>query len=607
MADEMDFDDLEGSKISDETTIEIATAMLKNLTDVACPTVIIGSRLEDPDGFKGMLELAQAGAESGMNELPPEAEFLRDSWKVIDEENNFFMTLNLNLAELPLEEMLAEVNDAELVAAIEEFVLNKQCSVALGITDNLLLLGIANNAEKLTKFGSQDKLIDLPQLAQAETSQAEAETMSKELASSLLELAEDLKTVWPEPALRYGFAKLDAEGIRGHTFRGSKHPFLDGSKPLELADHAGPETVLLLANRPRDLSKQYGLGAKWVSRCYQALKARGIEEAIDAVEKARAQQQKASGKSGARDLMEDDPPEVESPEVESPEENQVWREKGPKIIDLLESIAKKIDQTTRQRFLPAIDGQEVGLFVELVDGPKSWHPDIPQTETLLPLPLPALITEHNDQADLVLAAEEYLDHAAEFYKGVEAIDAEFPEDKSEVTPDQTWKFTMEKSETTLGTLFQLPVVPESKLDSSVRPGVLITKDKMVAAVLQKQAADLSQPRTANLFGPASEKKPSFSVFFYDNRALMKGIETWNTIALEVAEEAALEQDVSFDLSQYEAERDTLQFSEEQLKDYFQGYWNLGGCWKGISSRSYAQGEGAAADFLLKFSDVEPVK
>ena len=642
MADEMDFDNVESEELSDQMGIQMITNMLKNLTDVDCPTMIIGSRLEDPDEFKGMLELLRSAAESGMDEFPPEADFIRDGWNVIDKDDSYFLTLSLDLAELPLDELLADADDAELVAAIEEFVLNKQGSIALGIADNLLLLGVASDVKKLTKFGSQDKLIDLPQLARlnesiqknepiigayyfsekyakaqfsfadsikaympmvekgfvegflkgADVSQAERDRFSKELSDGLKELATDLKAIWPEPAFGYGFAKLDTEGIRGHAYSGATHPLLDGSKPLELADHASPEVVLLVANRPRDFVGQYGLAAKWSSKLYQALKSSALQRALETIE-----EQDGNELFGFPDLMKDD-----DPETESSDKKETLRKLTDEILKDFETFAGKFDQTTRQRVLPAINGQELGLFVELVDA-ESWHPEIPQTETPLPLPLPALVMGHNNQADLVLATEEYLDHVTKFYESVKSKVPE--EDQPEVAFDFDWDSILEKSESDSGTLFQFPVPSELELDSSVRPGILVSDDKIIAAFLQKQAEALTKPRTSNLFGPASEKKPSFALFFYDNRALMKGIETWNKIALEVAEEEALKNDILFDLSQYEADRDTLQFSEEQLRVYFQHYWNLGECWKGMSSRSYAQDGGTAAEFLLKFSDVEP--
>ncbi len=652
MADEVDFNDLESQELGDEIAVQMVTNMLKELTDVACPTMIIGSRLEDPDEFKGMLELLRSGAEAGMNDLPPEIDFLRDGWKVIDKEGNYFLTLNLDLSVLPLDDLLADVDDAELVAAIEEFVLNKQGTIGLGITGNLLMLGIASDAKKLTEFGSQNRLIDLPQLArlnesiqknepiigayyiseeyakaqfsfaeaieaylpmfekgfvtgitknlESDVPQAQLEQLSTEISKFMRELATDLKTVFPQPALGYGFAKLDADGIRGHAFSEFRHPALDGSKPLDLANHAGPQTILLAAVRPRDLAEQYGLLSKWSSRLYETLKHEAFQQALESIGKTKP----ADSSGGAPDLMEDEP-KLESPDLESADE-KLATEVAAAMRKDFESFTSKFDQTTRQRLLPAISGQEFGLFIELVEGPESWHPEIPKTETRLSLPLPALIMRHSNQADLVLATEEYSDQLTSLF---ESVKAKVPEkDRQEIESElEQWDFDLEKTKIDAGTLFQFSLPPELEVDALVRPGFLIANNNIVASLLQKHAEDLSQPRTPDLFGPAAEKKPSSMIFFYDNRVVMKGIETWNELALEFAEEAALEQDITFDLSQYEAERDTLQFSEEQLKDYVQHYWNLSNCWKGFSARSFDDGAGRASEFLLKFSDIEPVK
>ena len=213
---------------------------------------------------------------------------------------------------------------------------------------------------------------------------------------------------------------------------------------------------------------------------------------------------------------------------------------------------------------------------------------------------------YEDGSVPMMATEEYSDQLTSLF---ESVKAKVPEkDRQEIESElEQWDFDLEKTKIDAGTLFQFSLPPELEVDALVRPGFLIANNNIVASLLQKHAEDLSQPRTPDLFGPAAEKKPSSMIFFYDNRVVMKGIETWNELALEFAEEAALEQDITFDLSQYEAERDTLQFSEEQLKDYVQHYWNLSNCWKGFSARSFDDGAGRASEFLLKFSDIEPVK
>ena len=59
----------------------------------------------------------------------------------------------------------------------------------------------------------------------------------------------------------------------------------------------------------------------------------------------------------------------------------------------------------------------------------------------------------------------------------------------------------------------------------------------------------------------------------------------------------------FDLSQYDAERDTLQFSEAQMREAMNRVWALAECFKGISLRSWEVPEGTATEILFKFEDV----
>jgi hypothetical protein len=54
---------------------------------------------------------------------------------------------------------------------------------------------------------------------------------------------------------------------------------------------------------------------------------------------------------------------------------------------------------------------------------------------------------------------------------------------------------------------------------------------------------------------------------------------------------------------FPAERDTLQFTEPQLRDAFERVWAMGKCWKGMSFRTYEDEDETVSEYLLKFEDI----
>ena len=106
----------------DDLTKEQATALAENLSDaiesLECPTMIMGSRLDNPQGFRGMLELARSFAEQGMRNLPPELEIVREFWKVVEEEDNFLLMGDIDLSKLPWDELLKEAEPDQMEMAL---------------------------------------------------------------------------------------------------------------------------------------------------------------------------------------------------------------------------------------------------------------------------------------------------------------------------------------------------------------------------------------------------------------------------------------------------------------------------------------------------------
>jgi hypothetical protein len=634
----LNLDELENLESIDELSeadmIKLVNVFGKSFGDIECPTMMMGSRLNDPEGFRGLLELLRSAAEAGINELPPELEMLRESWKVIDEKDHYLLTAKIDLAKLPWDEILKDVEDEQLASAISNVALNKQATIALGIVDNMLLLGIARDQDHLINFCDGPSLIDLPELSELhdavnrgekitsvsylseeyakvlysfqnlpmgqmslirplimeldEIPEGEREALADRIENDIEEVIADWRPLQSGPAgMQYGFTAIGAEGIRGYALQRITNPTVDGSKPLKLATHAGPDTIAFMVQRPKRLAEQYALAAKLVSKAY-------------GYAKPMIQQQIMEAEQSALELdpaAEDADPQVEEENAAAEIADAAARiAEAADIAALLEgteTFFSAFDRTTREEFLPSIDGQEAGLFVEWFSGPNSWHPELPTFEKPLPIPAPALVIGTNNAAQVITAGEEYWQAIKQLIETAKSHVPEPEMNEFELTPP-------ERITTDAGTSFRWSLLSKNAgVDPSIRTGALISDDWIVFNFVPKQARQLIKSRTADLFGPAASSDPSLSLMFYDHRVMMGGMRNW----LGAVEEQLKDSGQVVDLSEYEAERDTLQFSEAQLRDALDRILTMGECWKGASLRSHIDSGSTVTEFLLKFEDI----
>jgi len=309
--------DLDFEGLTEKQAADLIEMISQSVESLECPTMMIGSRLDNPQGFRGMLELGRSAAEQAMRSLPEELDIIHEFWQVVDEEDNFLLTVDIDMSELPWDELMKEADPKQIKMsqAIRDAVSEKQATVAMGIVDNLLVLGIAKDRNRLTEFGNGAKLIDLdslkplrkaidqneklvgvfymsPQYAEAsyslEKTYQQLKPMVRPIISQFDEIPDNEKEKWitqieteanefisdfgqliPPRATSFGFATLDDDGVRGYSQVAAKHPMLDGSKSLNLAKHANPDTIAFFNQRLYRLSDQYALLSKWTSKLYR--------------------------------------------------------------------------------------------------------------------------------------------------------------------------------------------------------------------------------------------------------------------------------------------------------------------------------------------------
>ncbi len=676
--------DMDLDNLDDEQKAALIDFVAKTAKSIDCPTMILGSRLENPQGFRGMLELARSFAEQGMRNLPPELDMIRESWQVVEEDDNFLLTAQLDMSKLPWEKMLedAEPEERKMALKIRDAVTDKKAAIAVGVIDNLLVLGFAKDQTRLTQFGDQStpgaKLIDLESLKPLRSAVDKNQKVvsvfymsdeyakasfslekffgqlqpmvrpilneidelpddEKERLASLIEteaeqFITDFNQFMPPQALRYGFTTLQADGLHGYSRFDGKHPMLDGSKTLNLAQHAGPNTIAFVGSSLHRLTEQYELSSKWISKLYGY----GRNVALDAIEKemkdgrspakmaqdaakqaanavaeasqddafddfnrelsdraasnADSAKQAVSGQNGTDLAGNESPDDTDDNDAAEPDFETI-----KSFLADVESLFERFDEINKTKLLPAIDGQEVGLFVDAISGPNPWHPDMPIAEKPLPLPFPAFVVGTKDSAAVIETGEEYWKLASDLLSSAKK---HFPEEDVE----EAFILPPNRIEKNGNVSFRWSFLHDfGQVDSSIQPGSLINDNWIVMNLHPDQALRLTTPQAdRKLFGPADTDQPSIGLMFYDHRVAMDSLRTW----IDFAETQIPPDENPFNLAEnFPAERDTLQFTEPQLRDALERVWTFAECFKGISARSYHDANGTVSESHWKFEDV----
>lgn len=605
---------------------KLSESFTENFADVDCPTMILGARLDEPEEFKGMLELLQSLAEQGMKAIPKDFRWIKKWWNVVDEDGHYLMAIDISLTDVPLEELLKDLDTPGASKIIEAVGRSKKMSISLGIVDDLLMLGVASDKKKLIEFGNAPLLVDIPFAGKLRAAMDDGDTivsvayMSKEVAESMASMRQmsdvwkysikaivnaldvdgemdkeklaqeatalveeffsDWRSLAPDPGAVIAFSSLQDDGIRMSAMYQSKLKTVDASKPLELANYVGPDTVAFAASRSSMLTEQYEFVSKWSGKAFDIVQRLGKDKFIEGMVKS----------------IENNPEDLDG----TSKENAMRLVEN--IFSRVASVFAKFDAVSRKQLCPTIEGQEFGMFVDMVSGPETWCDDMKPSTGPLALPLPALVIGHSDKEKLIEAGASYLDV---FNEGIHLTRDTMEELGSAVDPAEA------------DNLFEIPaserledgddvsfrwnmLVDYLRADESLRTGTRVSNKWLVMNFHDGQAKRLTEPSSQNnLFGPAVTDEPSAFLAFLDNRVLMENARQWVDYGTSLADEDP------FDLSQYEAERDTLQFTEAQMREAIDSVWAIAECFKGISLRSWEVSEGTATEMLLKFEDPGP--
>ena len=285
-----------------------------------------------------------------------------------------FLTLRLDGSMIPWDEISEDMEDAEEVERWRELVSDKTLAVALGVTDEFVLLSIGETTDHLETFGQGRTLSEQPAIVRlnkhADQRVASVGYMSKELAQKLSSpeqtvddlagmadevlvaaevsdeqreqlvadirgLGSEFKKYMPEPGDVAGVSFLTSRGYEGFKYQAGAQPMWDSSKPLTLLDHVGGNPLLFLAGRSNESPEDYEQAVEWVKRI-------GVQ-----VEKI------VEAKAPAEDWAK----------------YQQYRDRGLALLE-------RLDRANREHFIPALADGQSALVVDTSAESTRWvRPD----------------------------------------------------------------------------------------------------------------------------------------------------------------------------------------------------------------------------------------
>jgi hypothetical protein len=278
-----------------------------------------------------------------------------------------------------------------------------------------------------------------------ESSEVPAEVKTR-LADDLKEAAADFAKYLPTAGPASAFQFLTDTGYEGFSYSWTQQPALDGSKPLELAQHVGGSPILGIAARGIDDPQGYDLLAKWARKGYGYFEDFAVKE-MDA------------------------------------EEQEEFRE----AMEAAKPLIARFDQVTREKLVPALADGQSALVFDADIASKQWHKEMPASFEALPMAELAIVVGVTDRAKLVDAMSEY---RAIINDAIAVVREHHPDD----VPPGAELPAPEAADVSDGTLYTWKLNSELGLDEQVAPttavsdhvGVIATSRALAERVLGEQ-------------------------------------------------------------------------------------------------------------------------
>lgn len=504
------------------------TRLAKHVDKLRLPGVILGCKVSDRGAVEVQLQRLEAWLRGVLAESIPVD---RLKWAMVDGER--FLSLELDGSLVPWDEFEPQEEDAndedrrKAIAGLKRMTL----VLSLGLRGDYLIAAVGPSRKLLEGLGDEPRLSGRKELAplrraagqrlvdveyrsrrlqaalagRKDGSQSSSEIVTQllslagnlsglnidadvisRLGADLERLAKDSQAKAPDPEATVYFSFLIERGIESATYDYARNRRQDGTQPLRLLAHVGPDPLLFSIQRRRSLDADYRRIASY-AKTWFAFAEGLVHSNVD--------------ESG--------------------------REHYEQFSKPVKQLLHAADDATRNSLLPALADGELGFLVEKEIGAKRADEDAPENETETSLWLPALIAGVSDRPKLDQALRQYRAAGKEFLESLLQL-------KSETLPGELRLPAAETKQTAAGVFYQCDLSPALELDARIQP-TLGLGEKALALTLTPSQAEriLAENRWRPRVGPLVNRieKPIYSATYVNYARLMDAAQPWLEFAL----------------------------------------------------------------------------
>lgn len=501
-----------------------ALAQHVDLLDV--PNVVFGFKVKNADLAKE--ELIKLEMFGNMLEANEKTKGAFKKTKIGDSD---FLVLELDGDLIPWGEMPSEkLENLELAQGDLQKIVDKlkesKLVVALGLRGNYLVASIGSTLECLEKLGKGKRLLDRPEfkplakfadkrlvsigyvsedMNQQLNNQKEnfdnvvkmvdkllplaklTNEQNDRIRKDLKGLADDLKTLTPEPGALAGFGFLTDRGIENYTYAWGDHDRIDGSKPLSLLQHVGGNPIFAVVSRAHVSAEQYDGAIKWVKTAYAYVE------------------------------------ELALPKVPEGE-----REKVKKFLAAAGPSLARLDNANRTLLIPALADGQSAMVIDGKLQSKHFIASLPATDKPMPMFEPALVMGVSDAKLLKQGLSEYhagINGLLDAVRGIEGVRLP-PEIK---IPEP------QKTEGPAGTIYSFALPANWGVDEQVAPCIGIANDALVFATSRAHTERLLKVTPLAAGGLLQKTdRPLAAAVWFDWATLVNTASPWVDFGVEKA-------------------------------------------------------------------------
>jgi hypothetical protein len=477
------FQALEEDLSSDELAGRLVLqALAENVDKIVVPDVVWGFKTSKRAAAEGQLKRIEVLIKLMAQQNPALAESLKRR-KLAGGE---VVTFTVDGATLPWEELVRDATegmDGEALEKVRKRLRELDLVIALGVIGDYVILSVGDSddhLEKLFKPGASDGLFgtkpleplraekskritginyiseplakaiapsaaDIEQLAQLadqiETAADLPEGFAEEARQSLAKAAAGYKKRLPIPGPWMSYSFLTEQGYEGYAWNWAKNLPIDGSKRLELLEHAGGAPLGAVVFRAKNDPSQLDDIVSWADMGWGFFSKYLLAKQGDK----------------AREMVEE-------------------------IDEHLVPLGKKFVGILRMKILPAAADGQIGLVLDAKGRTKRPQASLPEAVEPLPLVEPAVVLGLDDAklfreglSDIFALTDELVDAVREISPNGVPADYRIPDpEKAKLDKGSVWSWKLEKS----------------GIDEQVRPAIAVGDDVAVFSLVPKQAGRL---------------------------------------------------------------------------------------------------------------------